>query len=66
MILSNFKLQSLCTLIHYKILPEFYFNFTKVENTHQIALELQQALTTTKLNAELKKAKELWPLFDQR
>ena len=21
--------------IHYKILPEFYFNFTKVENTHQ-------------------------------
>ena len=21
--------------IHYKVLPEFYFNFTKVENTHQ-------------------------------
>ena len=21
--------------IHYKILPQFYFNFTKVENTHQ-------------------------------
>ena len=30
-----------------------------------IALDLQQALITTKLNEELKKAKELWPLLDQ-
>ena len=30
-----------------------------------MALDLQQALITTKLTLELKKAKGLWPLLDQ-
>ena len=52
---------------HYKILPEFYFNFTKVENTHQHSTRFATSSNCKQIKrtVELKKAKELWPLLDQ-
>ena len=62
MILSYFKLQSLCTLSITKFCQNFILIFPKWKIPISIALDLQQALITTKLNVELK---ELKPLLDQ-
>ena len=65
MILSNFELQSLCTLSITKFCHNFILILPKWRVPISIALDLQQALITTKLNAELKKEKELSPVLDQ-
>ena len=65
MILSNFKLLSLCTLSITKFCQNLILILPKWRIPISIALDLQQALIRTKLKVELKKAKELWPLLDQ-
>ena len=65
MMLSNFKLQSLCALSITKFCQNFILILPKWRIPISIALDVQQALFTTKLNLELKKAKELWLLLDQ-
>ena len=65
MILSNFKLQSLRTLSITKSCLNFLLILPKWRIPISIALDLLQALITTKLNLELKKLKELWPLLEQ-
>ena len=55
MILSNLKLQSLCTLSITKFCQNFILILPKWRISISIALDLQQALITTKLNVELGK-----------
>ena len=65
MILFNFKLQNLCTLSATKFCQNFILILLKWRMPITIALDLQQALITTKLIIELKKPKKLWHLLDQ-
>ena len=65
MILSNFKLQNLGILSITKFCQNFILILPTWRIPITIALDLQQALITPKLNVKLKKAIELWPLLDQ-
>ena len=44
--------------IHCKILPEFYFNFTKVENTHQHSSRFATSSNYNQIKSRTKKAKK--------
>ena len=43
--------------IHYKILPEFYFNFTKVKNTHQHSTRFATSSNYNQIRCRTEKAK---------
>ena len=43
--------------IHYKIFPEFYFNFTKVENTHQHSTRFATSSNYNQIKRRTEKAK---------
>ena len=59
------QIASLCPLSITKFCQNLISVLPKWRIPISIALDLQQAVITTKLNVELKKPKELWPLFDQ-
>ena len=63
----HLQIAKLTHSIHYstKSCLNFLLILPKWRIPISIALDLLQALITTKLNLELKKPKELWPLLDQ-
>ena len=50
--------------IHYKILPEFYFNFNKVENTHQHSTRLATSSNHNQIKRRTEKAKKTLTIIE--